>query len=379
MTSPTSPVLQPRGDSGAPLTFSTSLFRHISPSLYLQRHLLRKPPTRPNNRQPSQHRDLTLTTNSLGHAHGSAVVRAGDTAVVCGVRGEILTLLPGDDTSIFESYNHLSTSATHSYSSRSSGGAGWGELITPNVEISTGCSKKYPLGPPGALAQTLSDQLRELISASKLVELTSLRIYDQDADREAAQKIKGYWSIYVDILCISLDGNILDASWYAIVAALASAKLPLATWNQNEERIVCHKSLHHPVMLRSCLPFITTFAIVPVLGLPGNGTVDESVQTANIMILNDPDSYEEDEAVETLTILSTTVFTVETTQTPNVSSIKTRIERMEKIGGWKLGMSQLAQCIQLAAAKAAHYTETLLQEGSWSKQSNQTSASLRTF
>lgn len=37
-----------------------------------------------------------MHTNSLSHAHGSAVVRAGDTAVVCGVRGEILNLTNGE-------------------------------------------------------------------------------------------------------------------------------------------------------------------------------------------------------------------------------------------------------------------------------------------
>jgi exosome complex component RRP43 len=34
----------------------------------------------------------TLHPNALAHAHGSAVIRSGDTAVVCGVRGEILGL-----------------------------------------------------------------------------------------------------------------------------------------------------------------------------------------------------------------------------------------------------------------------------------------------
>lgn len=37
-----------------------------------------------------------MHTNSLSHAHGSAVVRTGDTAVVCGVRGEILNLTNGE-------------------------------------------------------------------------------------------------------------------------------------------------------------------------------------------------------------------------------------------------------------------------------------------
>jgi exosome complex component RRP43 len=38
----------------------------------------------------------SLHTNALSHAHGSAVVRTGDTAVVCGVRGEVLPLTHGE-------------------------------------------------------------------------------------------------------------------------------------------------------------------------------------------------------------------------------------------------------------------------------------------
>ncbi|EWC43417.1 hypothetical protein DRE_07640 [Drechslerella stenobrocha 248] len=187
------------GNSRAPpLTFSTALFRHISPALYLQRHLNHVPPARPSGRYPSQHRDFTLTTNSLSHAHGSAVVRTGDTAVVCGVRGEVLTLAPGDDFLAFESHHRSQTSTAYASGSRGSGGASWGELVVPNLELSTGCSKKYPLGPPGASAQTISDQIQELIQVSKLVDLKSLRIYAQAGSQGSPPAtIRGYWSFLV--------------------------------------------------------------------------------------------------------------------------------------------------------------------------------------
>ncbi|KAK6511964.1 hypothetical protein TWF481_000863 [Arthrobotrys musiformis] len=340
-----------------PLTFSTSLFRQISPALYLQRHLLHSPPTRPNGRSPFQCRDFTLTTNSLSHAHGSAVVRAGDTAVVCGIRGEILTVAPGDDPSRFESYHSSPTSATHACGSRGAGGASWGGLIVPNVELSTGCSKKYPLGPPGGLAQTLSDQLHELINVTKLVSLDSLRIYDKGSDLDSTMKIKGYWSLYVDVLCISLDGNILDAAWYAIVAALKSSRLPLACWNQTEERIFCDASLNHPISLRQSLPFTTTFALIPLPNPEGCG--DEAA-----VLLNDPDSYEEDEACEILTILSTTDLSTVQGHAPQSPSgrLRTRVEKIEKKGGWKIGISHIESCSHLAASKAAQYIQSLTKE-----------------
>ncbi|KAK6533250.1 hypothetical protein TWF694_002204 [Orbilia ellipsospora] len=364
MASPAPMSLEPHGHiPKPPLTFSTSLFRHISPTLFLQRHLLQNPPTRPNGRQPHQYRDFTLTTNSLSHAHGSAVVRTGDTAVVCGVRGEILELAPGDDPSRFETYHHSSTSAVHSYGSRGSGGASWGELITINVELSTGCSKKYPLGPPGTLAQALSDQLRELAVVSKLVNLSSLGIYNPEERHDPTVKPRGYWCLYIDVLCISLDGNLLDAAWYAIVAALVSAKLPKASWSQAEERIFCDGSSHHPILLRRSLPFVTTFAVVPICESTGMDAIRCSGNISTCIVLNDPDSYEEEEAIETLAVLSTVVCEDSDVDQINAPSMRTRVEKIEKTGGWNLEESQIIHCTHLAAAKTRDYDRVLLREG----------------
>ncbi|KAJ6262120.1 hypothetical protein Dda_2925 [Drechslerella dactyloides] len=346
-----------------PLTFPTSLFRHISPALYLQRHLLHDPPIRPNGRHPSQQRDFTLTTNSLSHAHGSAVVRTGDTAVVCGIRGEILTLAPGDDYAAFESYHHSQNPATYGCGSRGSGGASWGDLVVSNLEMSTGCSKKYPLGPPGSFAQTLSDQIQELIRVSKLIDLTSLRIYAQDETMESSRRpIKGYWSLYIDLLCISLDGNLLDAAWYAIVAALRSLKLPLAAWNPIEERIFCDRSSFHPISLRHNIPLVATFILVPVTRPPEDAGPEDPARHRDDIVLNDPDAFEEDEANETLTIMCTSINETEGKDTGSHET-RVRVERIEKIGERKLGKPQLRECVDLATQKFAHFMKVLLREG----------------
>ncbi|KAF3942399.1 hypothetical protein ABW19_dt0209369 [Dactylella cylindrospora] len=359
--SPTTPpgIPAPAGINQTPLTFPAPLFRQISPTLYLQRHLLDKSSTRPNGRHPSQYRDFTLTTNSLTHAHGSAVVRAGDTAVVCGVRGEVLTIAPGDDPLSFESYATSSDSATHAYGGHGRGGASWGGLIVPNVELSTGCSKKFPLGAPGELAQALSDQILECINVSKLVDLQSLRILDREGGQVESQKIKGYWVLYVDLSCISLDGNLLDAAWYALVAALATTKLPLANWNQNEERIFCDRLLHHPLVIRKNLPFIVSFALVQT---PQSTSVD-SVEaltsvTEGLTILTDPDSFEEEEANGNLILLATSA-TMAPSKRATSDGKMLQIERMEKIGGGKLGISHIDECVSMAIDKLAQYSRIL--------------------
>ncbi|KAK3059291.1 hypothetical protein LTS18_011202, partial [Coniosporium uncinatum] len=72
------------------LSFPPALFATLSPSPFLLAHLSSKSQIRANGRSPSTFRKPVINTNSLSHCNGSAVVRAGDTACVCGIRAEIL-------------------------------------------------------------------------------------------------------------------------------------------------------------------------------------------------------------------------------------------------------------------------------------------------
>ena len=78
------------------LSFPPQTFQKLAPQSFLHRHLQNMQPTRPSSRAPDEFRQPTVHTNALSHAQGSAVVRNGDTAVVCGVRGEILGLVHGE-------------------------------------------------------------------------------------------------------------------------------------------------------------------------------------------------------------------------------------------------------------------------------------------
>ena len=366
-----------------PITFSGPLFRLIAPPTYLHQHLTQPTPVRPCGRTPSESRPTTLTVGSLSHAHGSAVVRAGDTAAVCGVRGEVLTLEAGDDPSSFETYRkgrRAGAGVRVGGSTASSGGAGWGGLIVPNIEMSTGCSKNYPLGPPGDFAQMLAQRINDLIEATKIVDLKSLRIYKDDgsasgetataataAEGEAMdtsdgqgneeKEIKGYWTLYLDVLCISLDGNILDVAWTAIIAALATTRLPKAVWDVDVSKIICSAAQHEQqrIKLRKNLPFTVTFAGVTVPHIPPteadkNGS-ENSSPSSKTFLLNDPDAFEETEANESLTI------------TLSVSTGRAhRAERMEKVGGRNIGLSEIKSCIDISVDKVQAMTDMISKE-----------------
>jgi len=363
-------------DAASALSFPAPLFRHISPSLYLQRHLVNDPPIRPSGRALDQHRPFTLTTSSLSHAHGSAVVRTGDTAVVCGVRGEILSLAPGDDTKGYESYgNNLSMStATGSTGSGGIGGAGWGGLIVPNIELSTGCSKHYPLGPPSDVAQALAQRLFDLINITKVVDLTSLRIYDNNNNDtsgvpgdEQQGIIKGYWTLYIDVLCISLDGNLLDAAWMAIIAALNSTKLPQARYDTDEERIVCSPVLeqYHKLSLRKSLPIVATYIIVSV---PIKSDDDENYSSVSrgmkTLYLSDPDTFEEMEVQDFVSMVVSVKN--ETGHDHDISMDGTGdnlvIERIEKTQGGEIDLQEFGRCVQLSGVRLRQFLQVLNQK-----------------
>ena len=77
-------------DTGLP----RATFAKLSPHPYLLANLDPSDdstsPARSNGRAQNEARAPTVNLSSLSHAHGSAVVRTGDTTVICGVRAESL-------------------------------------------------------------------------------------------------------------------------------------------------------------------------------------------------------------------------------------------------------------------------------------------------
>ncbi|KAF8243973.1 hypothetical protein K440DRAFT_28673 [Wilcoxina mikolae CBS 423.85] len=269
------------GSSSMGLSFPAQTFQKLSPNSYLLRHLQAKEPTRPSARAPEAFRSPTLHTNALSHAHGSAVVRTGDIAVVCGVRGEILGLIRGEGRTrgrvVVERNDRVGTSGedeeikTHA-------------LLVPNLELGTGCSRDYHPGPPSDSAQSVAERLRSLlIETTALIPASTLRIQDSEGETKA------YWVLYIDVVCISLDGNILDTAWASIVAALRSTRLPKAFWDADKEQVLCDpdQMTYRPLEMRS-LAFTASFCVYTHEGEDG----EES------WILSDPDEFEESVCVE---------------------------------------------------------------------------------
>ncbi|TQN65896.1 Exosome complex component rrp43 [Colletotrichum shisoi] len=241
-------------------------FAKLSPHPFLLANLQPPAPAnaaRSNGRAPDEARIPNVNTSSLTHANGSAVVRTGDTTVICGVRAE--TILAADIPNFRTAANLDETKPGSELKDY--------DLLVPNIELATGCAPQFLPGvPPTTLAQTLSTRVYSLLHSSKLVDPEDLRIWytrpaesaeaeddddddkmDGDAEKsgEGEKAVMAYWVLYIDIFFISFDGNPFDVAWTAILAALRDTTIPIARWDPDREMVICSRDEPKPLTLHS--------------------------------------------------------------------------------------------------------------------------------
>ena len=280
---------------------SRATFAKLSPHPYLLANLSptdsSKPALRSNGRTPNEVRPPTCNLSSLSHAHGSALVRTGDTTVICGVRGE--TILTSNIPN-FRASNQDTELKDY-------------DLLVPNIELATGSAPQFmPGGPPTTLAQTLSTRIFSLLHSPKIINPEDLRIWynrpaetipiDDDAMEEDGEEQTGekeviaYWVLYIDIFFISFDGNPFDAAWAATLAALRDTKIPQARYDPDREMVICSRPNPKPLSITGS-PIACTAAV-----FTGKET-DRPSDEGRFWLLSDPDSLEESLCDESVTVV----------------------------------------------------------------------------
>uniref|UniRef100_A0A8C4UVV5 Ribosomal RNA-processing protein 43 n=1 Tax=Falco tinnunculus TaxID=100819 RepID=A0A8C4UVV5_FALTI len=218
---------------------------------------------------------------SITTADGSALVKLGNTTVVCGVKAELAA--PAVD------------SANKGY-------------IVPNVELPSLCSTKFRSGPPGEEAQAASQFIADVIENSQIIAKEDLCI----ANGKLA------WVLYCDIICLDYDGNILDASAFALLAALKNVQLPSVTINEETGLSEVNLKQKNPLVIRKH-PVATSFAIFD-----------------DTLLIVDPTAEEEDLASGTVTV---------------VTDEEGRLCSVHKPGGSPLTGDKLQDCITRAITR----------------------------
>ncbi|TDL30067.1 hypothetical protein BD410DRAFT_811430 [Rickenella mellea] len=202
-------------------TSSALTFQRLHPRAYLERFISEG--FRPDGRTSDDWRETSLNVGSISTADGSALVRVGDTTIVCGVKAEI---------------------AEPELDNPNDG------FLVPNLDLPAICSPKFKPGPPVEDAQVLSARLYDILLSSCVISPSSLCIHSGRA----------VWVLYVDATCINYDGNAFDAALLAMVAALKNTRLPKATFDEETGRTTVTKKTKIPLEIQRS-PTAMTFGI----------------------------------------------------------------------------------------------------------------------
>jgi len=156
---------------------------------------------RVDGRALDEPREISIETNAIPKANGSARVRLGETEVICGVKIQPDRPFPDmGDKGIFICTAELLP------------------LSHPTVET----------GPPGPDVIELARVVDRGIRESHMIDVSQLVI----------EKNKSVVGVFADNVVVDYDGNLFDACSYAATAALLSSKTPKWNWVDDTPTLV---------------------------------------------------------------------------------------------------------------------------------------------
>ncbi len=173
-----------------------------------------------DSREPFQFRDIHLETGISINAEGSARVRVGKTEVIVGIKMDTQEPYPDHDDE--------------------------GTMIV-SMEFPQIAGERYESGPPQMDSIEIARVIDRGIRESGFIDWKKLCIKE-------GEKV---WSISIDIYCINDDGNVLDASGIAAVAALRMARFPV--YDKKEEKVNYGEFTDEALPLTEHIPFSMTF------------------------------------------------------------------------------------------------------------------------
>lgn len=187
-----------------------------------------------DGRQKLEVRDFTVEAGLLNKAEGSAKVQMGNTIVYAGVKASLGSPFPDTPNQ--------------------------GVLIV-NIELSPLASPYFESGPPRPDAIELSRVCDRGLRESHVINV-------DDLCEVPGEKV---WIVFVDIYPVADDGNLLDASSLAAMAALATTKLPVVTVDPETKVVTTNADETKPLPINRFSSSVTfskvgdDFVVDPVL------------------------------------------------------------------------------------------------------------------
>lgn len=157
----------------------------------------------------NEYRPLSIELGYIPKAEGSALVRLGNTVVLVGIKTGVGSPFPDTPDE---------------------------GILLVNAEFLPLASPSFEPGPPDENATELARVVDRSLREIRAVDLSKLAIIPG----------KKVWELWVDIYVLDHDGNLLDASMLAAMAALSSAKMPEIAVEDDEVKLNREK-LKNPV------------------------------------------------------------------------------------------------------------------------------------
>ncbi len=177
---------------------------------------------RHDGRDALEYRPLSIELNPVPRANGSARVKIGNTEVIVGVKLDVDVPFPDTPEE---------------------------GVLMVNAELMPMANPDFEPGPPRAESIELSRVVDRGIRESGCIDFGKLCI-------KPKEKV---WMVFVDIYPINDDGNLLDASAIAAVAALKNTVFP--KYDEKED-MVLYKELTKKKLELEFIPVLTTFGKV---------------------------------------------------------------------------------------------------------------------
>lgn len=203
---------------------------------------------RTNGRGLTEYREIQVEPGVIERAEGSARVRLGKTEVLVGVKIGTGTPFPDTpDTGV----------------------------LTVNAELTPLASPFFEPGPPGEEAVELARVVDRGIRESKAIDLEKLCV----------EPGKLVFVVFVDVYVLNYDGNLIDASTIAALAALVNTKMFKYTVDEGE---IVKKPGYTPLPIIN-YPIAVTFAKINNTLILDTELDEEQVMDARLTITMDKD------------------------------------------------------------------------------------------
>ena len=174
-----------------------------------------------DGRKPFENRDIEVKFNVSKNAEASVSVKLGKSHVIAGIK-----------TSVGEPYPDHEKEGT----------------MSVGMDLLPMSSVNFDYGPPSIEAVEIARVVDRGIRESRFIDYEGLCIKE-------GEKV---WNIFIDLVTINDDGNLIDASALAAILALLTARLPV--YDEKTEMVKAGDFTDNPIPLRpENMPLTTTF------------------------------------------------------------------------------------------------------------------------